>query len=328
MAGQPDVGDVHVNSLLSQISIAHMNDLASFVADRVMPLVGTEKQSDVYPVYDRGFFFADEGNRMVRAPGTEAATTGFKLTLTNSFFNINYAIGMELPDELVDNADAVFNLDQDASTLVTHLQMIRRERGFAADFLTTGIWGTDVTGTTDFVKWSDYAGSDPISDIRTGVRTTQLAVGMKPNILVLGKRVWDRLADHPDLLDRLNAGQTPGGPAIAMPERLAAILGLDEVIVMDSVYRSSVEGASTLTMAFVNSDNAVLLYRPRVTGKLIPSAGYTFFWKPAVNGGSVPHFIRKIRVDRSKMSVIEAFAYWDQVKTEQYAGYFFSDAVD
>ena len=328
MAGQPDVADVHVNTLLSQISIAHMNDLASFAADKIFRPVGTDKQTDIYPVYDRGFFFADEGERMVRAPGANAATSGFKITTTNTFFNINYAIGMELPDELIANSDEVFNLHQDATVLVTHIQMIRRERGFAVDFMKTGVWGTDVTGTTNFVKWSDYAGSDPLSDIRTGIRTVQLNTGMAANTLVLGKRVWDRLADHPDLIDRLNGGQTPGGPAVAMPENLARILGLDEVIIMDSVYRSSVEGATTLTMAFTVSDDALLIYRPRTASKLMPSSGYTFFWKSLVNGSAVPHYIRSIREERPRKTIIEAHAYWDQVATETQAGYYFSDAVD
>ena len=54
---QPDVGDVHVNALLTEISIAHMNKLEHYVADKCFPLVGVDKQSDVYAVYTRGDFF-------------------------------------------------------------------------------------------------------------------------------------------------------------------------------------------------------------------------------------------------------------------------------
>src|SRR4030066_2517323 len=183
---QPDVSDVHVNKMLSQISIGHMNALEAYIADKVFPFVYADKQTDIIPGYDRGFFFADEGLNMLRAPGNNAAVTGFKINKNNTYHADNFAIGFEIPDELRANQDDPFDMDQDGTRLVTELQMIRRERAWATDFMATGIWGTDVTGTTDFPKWSDYGASDPIIDIRTGIRTVLQNTGRKPNRLVLG----------------------------------------------------------------------------------------------------------------------------------------------
>lgn len=327
MAGQPDIGDVHVDALLSNISIAHFNAMEAYVADRVFPLVYVDKQSDVYPVFDRGFFFADEGDQMRRAPATNAAETGYKITNTNQYFADNFAIAHVIPDELRANADAVFNLDDVGTRLVTQLQMIRRERAFATDFMVTGVWGTDKTGTTDFPKWSTYATSDPFTDLRLGIRTVLRNTGARASKLVLGRLTWDRLVDHPDFLDRVAGGATGVQPAKVTRSLFAQLLEIEEVLVSEAVFRTSVEGP-TPTMDFIFDDDALLLYTPMNASLMDPAAGYTFVWRSAINGAQAPQFIRRIREDRPKRDIIESYSYWDQKITEAQSGYFFNDAVD
>ena len=324
---QPDVGDVHVNALLSTLSIALMNDDAGFIASGMFPDVYLEKQSDVYPVYGSGTFFQDPGHdAMVRAPGAPTPLAGYTMS-TSPYYAENFAIGAEIPDELRANRDAVYDLDNNALQLVTGIQKIRRERAFSADFMTTGVWGTDATGGSTFTKWSDYGGSDPIRDFRTGIRTVQTATGRRPNKLGMGRIVWDKLQDHPDLVGRLNGGATPGQPAIVKREFLAQLLEIDEVLVGDAVYDATAEGG-TPSLTRIVDDDALLLYTPRSPGLMTPAGGYTFVWRTAQNGTQAPWFIRKWRDDRQRRDVIEAHAYWDQVKTLAAAGYFFSDAVD
>jgi hypothetical protein len=303
-----------------------MNAMDHYIADSVFPIVFVEKQSDIYPVYTRGFFFADEGERMARAPGTTAAVSGWELDNTNTYRAINYAIGVEIPDEVRSNSDAVFNLDNDATQLVTHLQMIRRERAFAADFMTTGVWGTDVTGTTNFTKWSDYGGSDPLTDLEDGLDTVEGNTGSRPNKLILGAIGWRRLKHHPDLVDRVSGGATTGNPAIVQRQLLASLIGVDQVLVGRASFRSSAEGA-TLTMARIIDDDALLLYTPPNPSLMTPAAGYTYIWRTRVAPSAV-QYMRKGRMERERKDWIESHSYFDQVATETESGYFFSDAVD
>jgi hypothetical protein len=44
----PTLKDLHVNSVLTNISIAYRND--AYIADRVFPMVNVGKQSDIYAV--------------------------------------------------------------------------------------------------------------------------------------------------------------------------------------------------------------------------------------------------------------------------------------
>lgn len=327
---QPDISDVHVNGLLTDMSIAHMNAEEHYVADRVFAPVPSDKQSDIYLKYTRGVFFQGSENAaaldaLARAPGTNASEAGYTTDLTNTFFCQNFAVAVPIPDELRGNADPVFDLDNEATLLATQINLIRRERGFSADFMNTGVWGTDVVGTTNFTKWSDYGASDPFTDLENGIDTIEGAVGMRPNKLVMGAIVWRRLKHHPDFIDRIKGGATAGSPAQLTRQLLASLLEIDEVLIGRASYRSSAEGAA-LTLARIVDDDALLLYAPPNVGKYTPAAGKTFYWKP-LTGGNI-QFARKIREERPRRDIVEVHSYWDQVATETAAGYFLSDAVD
>ncbi len=326
---QPDVPDVHVNSLVTNLSIAHMNQEKHYIADKMFPMVPSDKQSDLYLIFQRGDFFQGSENAttmqdLLRAPGTRAAIAGYDVS-SASFRCDNFAIGVEIPDELRGNADAIFQLDDEAALLATQIQLIRRERAWALDFMKSGVWGTDVAGTTDFVKWSDYGGSDPLADMELALDTIEAATGQRPNKCAMGPIVWRRLKYHPDLVDLIKGGATPGQPAKVMPSLLAQLLEIDEVLIGRASYRSSVEGAN-LAMARIFDDDMLFLNVAPSPGRMTPTAGITYFWKP-LTGGNI-QFARKYRQDPEKKDVIEIHSYMDHVATETESGYFLGDCVD
>ncbi|KKL95297.1 hypothetical protein LCGC14_1856030 [marine sediment metagenome] len=326
---QPDVSDVHVNALLSQLSIAHYNEPDAYVADKVFPIVYVQKQTDIYPKYDRGFFFADEGNAMLRAPGTKAVRAGFTIDKSNTFSCQNWAVGFAIPDELRANVDAPFDMDRDGTLLITELISIRRERAWASAFMAGSVWTGSSTGSdiTVGTKWDDVT-SDPIADVKAQARAVHNNVGRRPNTLLIGRIVWDRLQDHPDILDRIKGGATPGNIAIANKANVAAVLDVERILVGDSVYRSSNEGAATLTLATIMDDDALLIYLPPRPSLLAPAGGYTFVWESVVSGRSAPQFMRKYRESPEKQDVLETHTWFDHVATEPLAGAFFSDVCD
>lgn len=328
---QPDVGDVHVNGLLTEMSIAHMNKEEHYVADRLFPLLGVDKQSDIYAKYQRGDFFqgsedAQAMRELLRAPGTRAAVAGYTIDTSNSFRCDNFAIGVEIPDELRGNVDGPFKLDTEAAILGTQIQLIRRERAWAADFMKTSVWGTDKTGTTHYVKWSDYGGSDPFTDLEDGIDEIESQTGERPNKLAMGAIVWRRLKHHPDLVDRIKGGATTGNPALVTRQLLAQVLEIEEVLVGRASYKSSVEGASTMVLARIMDDDALLLFANPTPGLMTPTGGVSFYWKP-LTGGNL-QFARKYRQDPERKDVVETHSYLDQKVTELESGYFFADCVD
>ena len=315
-----DVGDVHVNRMLTGLSIGYRP--GGFIADDLFPLLGVNKQSDIIPRYDQSPWFRDEGTRLVRAPGTEAAKTGLTVDTTLTYFAVNNAIGADIPYELRDNQDAPFDMERDVTRLLTGLLQLRRERAFAAEHMATGAWGTDFTVAN---KWSDYGLSSPLSDMRGQQRAIRRSIGMNPTKWALGDLVWQRLQDHPELIQRLpdNSLRNP------TRAQLAALLEIDEIMVGEAMYTSTAEGVAeaSVTYADVWDDDALCLFVPATPSLMLPAAGVTTYWRNSVSPDA-PQFVRRYDDTQRKRIVIEVHSFFDQVKTLTGAGRLGLDVVD
>jgi hypothetical protein len=210
------------------------------------------------------------------APRTEVNRIGMTLS-TSSYFADVYGLGMDFDEQTLANEDAMLDIrSAGAETLAMRL-MIHREEQFATNFFSTGVWGTDNTlsGTS---QWSDYTNSTPIQDVTAARRVVQLASGgFKPNTMVVGKEVRDKLINHPDILARLNGGATVTNTALITDAKLAEIFEVENFYVMEAVKNSSVEGVAE-SNAFIGGKNALLAYTPSTAGLMSPAAGLTFAW--------------------------------------------------
>ena len=301
MAGfQPDVGDVHVDAMLTNISIGYFNK--RYIATQCFPIVPTTKQSDIVPRYDKDKWFREQ--MKLRGPGAPTATSGFTVDNTMTFFNLNFGLGKEIPDEIRANTDLPYNVDRDATRWLTEMVQLHWEKKFVADFFATGKWGTDYA---EAVQWSDYASSDPIQDLRT-MRSNVLGKSGQPaNRLITSNLVIDKLLDHPLLVERVK--YTGGSVSEAM---IAQLVRLEQVLVGDAIEATAVEGNATQTYAAVWGKHALVLYTPPAPGLFTPTGGYTFVWQPLVGGGAAPWFMRRIRDDRNRKDIIEVQTYYDQ----------------
>lgn len=324
---QPGQGDVHVDRPLTQISLAFLQSAEGFVADRVFPRISVQSRTDKYYTYDRGMFNRDEMEK--RAAGVESAGATYTLS-TDSYACDVWALHKDVADQIRANADSPIQLDREATEFLSIKALIRREKAWADDHFVTGKWTTEETGVSgapgasQFQQWNEAA-STPIEDIRTGKRTIQALTGFKPNKLVVNKDVYDALLDHPDIVARLDRGQTKG-PAMVMRENLAALFEVDEVLVMESILNTANEGA-TNAHSFIGAKNALLVYAAPNPGLMIPSGGYTFVWAGLLGGGALASRISRFRMEHLKSDRIEIEQAFDQKLVAADLGFFFLTAV-
>lgn len=327
----PSPGDVHVNTPLTNISVAFLQEPTEFVAVRAYPIIPVAKQSDRYYVYNQADFYRDEMQK--REAGAEAATSGYRIDNTPNYFCDPWALKKPVPDQVRANADAVLNMDMDATYFLTQKALIKREKVWAANAFTTGKWATDITGvaaagsvdSTHFLQWND-PGSKPIEDIRTGKLAIKQNTGYPANILVVSETVWAQLQDHPDIVDRVKAGQTPGGPAVVTRQAVAAILELDELLVMGAVENTAAEG-QTGVFAFIGGKSALLMHRTPRPGIMIPTAGYTFAWTGLFGAAAEGNRIKRYRWEIIASDLIECEMAFDMKQIASNLGYFFATAV-
>jgi hypothetical protein len=326
---QPTPGDVHVNAPLTNISIAFLQNASDFVAARVFPNIAVSKQSDRYYVYNRGDFNRDE--MAERAPGTESAGSGYTLDNTPTYYATRFSIHKDIPDEVRSNADAVLNPDREATAFISHKALIKREKLFVNNYFTTGKWSTDVAGVASgpsagqVLQWS-AANSDPIKNVRDAKRAIRESTGYEPNKLVLGRAVFDTLLDHPSIVDRIKYGQTQGGPANTNTAILAALLGVEEILVMNSIENTAKEGQNA-AHSFIGGKRALLCHSATAPGLMTPSAGYTFSWTGLLGAGAEGNRIRQFRMEAIGVDRVEIDMCFDMKMVAADLGYFWNSIV-
>ena len=295
---QPGKASVHINRPLTNMSLALMQKTEKFIADRIFPRLPVAKQSDMFFTYDRGEFNRDEMQR--RADAAESAGATYELG-NDSYLCRVWALHRDIGWQLRANADNPINLDREATEFLTLKGMIRREREWVSQFLVADVWSHvfqgAATSTTrselnskDATKNSmahwNLAVSEPIEDIETACDAVEEDTGFRPNKLACGKRVYSALKNHPDIIGRLNSGQTPGGPAMSTRQRLAQIFDLDEVMVGSAIYNSAASGA-TDSHSYIFGKHALLAYVPPSPGVMTAAAGYTVEWTGLTGSGGL-----------------------------------------
>lgn len=326
---EPTASDVHVNGPLTNISVAYMQAESAFVAAQIFPVIPVSKQSDLYFSYDRGTFNTDDMKE--RAPGTEAEGGGYTMDASSSYYSRQYSFKHDIPDPVRANADVPHSPDRAATEFVTRKGLIRRERIFVASYFTTGLWTYGKTGQSSadstHVKFWDDTTSTPIQDVRAAKTTVLESTGFMPNTLVLGRRVYDALCDHPSFIDRVKYGQSGvGQPARVTLDAMAALFEVGRVVVMDAIYNTARKG-QTAVHAFIGGKHALLCYVAPAPGIMIPSAGYCFAWTGMFGNSSLGTRIRQYRHEPIQSDRVEIDMCMDMKMVGADLGYFFTSVV-
>lgn len=328
---QPSQGDVHVNVPLTNISIAYIQNAANFVAARVFPNIPVSKQSDRYYTYERGDFNRDEMQE--RAPSAETAGSGYNLDNTPTYYAPVYGFHKDIPDQVRSNADSVLNPDREATIFVTQKALIKRESLFVDTYFKNGVWGTDIAGVaasptgSQVLQWND-ANSTPIENVRTGKTAVLESTGFEPNTLVISQRVYDALADHPDIIDRIkySGGIGNENPAQASVRLLAQLFEVERVMVAKGIKNTANEGAAA-AHSFIAGKHALLCYSAPEPGLMTPTAGYTFSWTGHLGAGAEGGRIKQFRMEQLASDRVEIEMSFALKLVAADLGYFFNGIV-
>jgi hypothetical protein len=329
---QPTVGAVHVDSALTNISVAYFQTADNFVAGRVFPNVPVAKQSDRYFILNKSDTMRSDS--LKRAPGTAAARRGYGLDNTPTYFCEEYSIAIPTPYQVYSNADAAVDPDRIAAQLVMEDLLIDREKNWVNTFFTSGVWDNEETGVAsspasgETIQWSDQTSSDPIRDIREAKDTILETTGKRPNTLILQRRVMSALEDHADIVDRVKyANSTSDNPARVNEKTLAALFGVERIMVADGTQNTAAEGA-TGSYSFIAGKSALLCYVAPSPSLMTPSAGYTFSWSGYLGQTNAIGMATKRRDDDERGSiVVEGTMSYDQKVVASDLGYYFGSIV-
>lgn len=332
--------EVHVDEVLTNMTIAHMQSADNFIAPRVFPNIPVDKQSDKYYVWDRDFF-----NRIneveLAAPGTESPEISMSVS-TDSYYVDLFHLGASFSDQMLANEDTALNTRSMAAATLANKFMLKRELDFVSNYFAPSVWSTEYTGVAnadndtaaEVTQWDDYTNSTPIVDVRNAKRAMFLASSGTSSyndvVMVITRDVFDTLMDHPDILARLNGGATTANPAMVNQQRLAELLGVSEILILDAIQNTADEG-QTKSESFVATKKAALISRPKAPGIAVASAGYTFTWNSLPSNTGLGTSILSYQNDYLAMKKIaekiEIYAGYEMKVTSADLGVFFNTII-
>lgn len=320
----PSVQKVHMDKALTNISIGYTNE--QFIADSIFKPIPVNKQSDRYYVYGMERFRVNDD---YRAPGTEANEINWTLS-DDQYFCEGHALRHPIPDEEVQNADDEFDLETEATELITDGILLNKEVDAANKVLDPNNYNSDLTLTLGAVgapkKWSDFNNSDPILDIQKAKEAIHKKSGLRANTLILSEPVFNVLKLHPKLIEIIKYVQR----GIVTQDLMAAALGVSTILV-GSALKSEVKNAgqanpgSAEPLNYIWGNSAVLAYIPQRPAKKTPALGYSFMWNKDGNGAVQ---VRKWYEVGKRATVVEAERWYSQKIVSNIAGFLFADAVD
>ena len=311
---QPALDDVRpVDPVLTNLSIGFKNE--KFVWDKIAPPAEVDQMSGTFFLYTRDFWMRRQQG-LERAPEGEYLRVGYGVS-TATYKTAEYGAEKLLGDTVRAGSQTPEDLQEVDVAFLTNLIQMELEKLVAADCFVTGVWGTSTT-LTGTNQWSDYDGSDPIANADTAIRTIHRNTGAKPNLLVVGRLAWQNLKEHPLVIDKYKYTQ----PGVMTEELVAKVLGVDELVVGDSVENTAAEGA-TYVGADIWTDNALFVVK-KSQGLQVPAGAFTFMWNEK---GNVPWAIETYREDKRRGDVTRVFTHADPRIVSAQHGYLFLDTT-
>lgn len=268
--------DLHIDVPLTNMVIGF--EPKNTIVQDIFPTVPVDKQSNLFYKWTKGDFFRLPAST-IRAPKTKGKPMVFNVS-SDSYFAQNYALRHEETFEDMTNADLILKSREKRVRALKNALMLDWENRVASQITSGSNLGsyTTLSGTA---KWSDYANSDPVNDVTVGKEAIRSTTGLNPNLMILGKAVYVKLIQHPDIIDRIKYVQK----GVVTADVLGAVFDIERILVGDSIKNSGSEGLAD-SFADVWGKNAILAHvsnGPDADG-VDPSLGYSFRWNaPLLN---------------------------------------------
>lgn len=327
-------GQFRPHTALTNMAQAWYQNAANYFAKAIFPICPVPQSSDNYYIFDKEDLLRDNWQRKpaygkVMPAVLSEHTATYNCVVDQMIMGIDQIRQTDLTRR---QGPALKDPRQQRTKAMAEQANIHQDRQFAKSFFNADVWanewtGVDSTTTTgkQFIKFSN-ANSDPITFIADQKLAMHEQTGRTPNKLALGANVFNALKQHEGILERIKYGGTSANPAQVDKNVLAQLFGVDEIVVLMSIYNQAKQGKDA-EMAFIGDPDSMLLaYATSTPSPEEPSAGYIFTWDMLGDGQMMPIF--HYEGDKGTHSeYIEGLMAYDMRKTSDDLAVFFKDVI-
>jgi hypothetical protein len=212
-------GDVHVNTLMGNLSVQYANE--AFIGERLMPVINVGKLSNLFAKYDKRDILAYPSDEM--ADGAEANEVS-QARSTGSYLCQGRGFKTKVLVKTIDNADEPYNEMLDATDQVNEGLAFKRELRIAAKMCTSANYGSNTTGLAGGARW-DTATGNPVRDVLSAKSNMWMGRGKAKTVGFCSEAVYRSLKTNTLILDVLKYSR--GGTA--KHEELLNLFEIDEL---------------------------------------------------------------------------------------------------
>lgn len=298
--------DYHVDTFLTNLLIGYRPQ--GLVGNQVFPTISVQKQSDLIPIVDRAGWMRIDDTK--RAPATAYKEGTFSVE-SLQYYAKNYAFAHKTPYEVLANADVPHRPSQQAAQFVIDRLDLDAEQRIA-QAVVSGVGTSSTLTGTDI--WSDFANSDPLSDIETKFNALKDTTGYSPNVAIISRKSWQKIRRHPDIVKTAAGLGTAGVGGMVSPDQFGQVIGVGKVLVPGAVYNSANEGATASWADVWSASVFVLAYVAPAPGMMVPTFGYSFRWnvEGVSKGGPGAFTIERKQDDDIKAEFVRSAYYQDE----------------
>lgn len=255
-----------IDPVLTQIALGMKQ--AEFVAERIMPVVFTDKHGVRVPVFGKGSFVEYHTERAVGA-ASNVITLDAPSYLPVVLEEHDLSAGVDYREQ----AESLYDERAKATRRVVRGVQLRQEVETAQLVTAKSAYESGHSKDLSATKqWSDGT-SDPMEDIANAKELVRAACGVSPRVLVVGASVLHALSKHDGLRGALSSSERK---TLLSVEQIKNLLDLDDIIVGAAV---SVPDGKKQT-ADIWGKFASLIVRPHAVSdgndEGEPAFGYTF----------------------------------------------------
>lgn len=308
------VGDVRLDRRIANILMAYTNQ--QYLAPQMMPTVNVSVRTGNIPVLGNSHLRIYDSRRSTYDESSHRMQ--FAISTDKTYRIEDYDLEVYLPDKLVEEQEAPFDLRRDANLSVMQAMMLERENALAALFTSTAIitQNTTLSGTS---QWDDYVNSAPDTNAEAARTAIHDAIGREANSVYMSRAVFNALKYHPLFLNRVSGVQVLTGAVLV--QLIKDLWEVENVYIGGGIKVTSNEG-QTETITKVWQNDVVFFYRAPRPSLYEPSFGYNF---TIVGKNMKASNRRELKADKGTLERVE-WSYQDKI-LDTNAIYLIKDAV-
>lgn len=281
---------------LTNLSMAYFQDASRYVAKTIFPICPVQLSSARFYTFSKADLLRDNVARKPQFGKVQPAQMG-QMDQSYSCQVDQVIVGIDQFDTLNyqrTNAPGAADPRRAKVKFIAEQMNIHQDIVFAENFFKAGVWGTEWSGSTSynetgktFIKFSDD-NCDPVVLFDNLCTQVEQSTGRRPNRLALGKEAYNNLKALPAVVERVKFGGSTANPATVNERVIAELLGIEKVVVMNSIANKAAVGAADDIDFICDPKSALLAYATDAPAIDEPSAGYIFTWDMMGNGQYMP----------------------------------------